>query len=188
MSKTIHLIRHGQSTANAGFAETGLDPGVVDARLSELGEEQVRQTHVLLRDVHYDLIVASPLTRAIQTASGIFMGRTTTPMVIEPLHRELLGNTGDKGRAPHHLKADFPHLDFDHLPDVWWHAEGELDHRGLHIETLDVMAQRIETFKFWLLKRPEKRIAVVGHGLFFYHMTGVHFENCQLHAWQGRGV
>ena len=185
MSKTIHLIRHGQSTANAGFAETGLDPGVVDARLSQLGEEQVRQTHHLLAGSHYDLIVASPLTRAIQTASGIFAGRNTTPMVIESTHRELLGNTGDKGRAVSSLKADFPHLDFGHLSDVWWYTEGDVDHRGLHVEPLEVMLHRIEVFKLWLAKRPEQRIAVVGHGLFFYHMTGVQFENCQLHVWQG---
>ena len=41
MAKSLDLIRHGQSTFNATYAETGLDPFEEDARLTELGRRQV---------------------------------------------------------------------------------------------------------------------------------------------------
>jgi glucosyl-3-phosphoglycerate phosphatase len=184
MPQTIHLIRHGQSTANVALAATGVDPIEFDPHLSPLGEEQVRQAKARHAGTPYDLIVASPLRRAIQTASGIFGERQNTPMIIEALHRERIENTGDVGRSPVHLKNDFPHLDFTHLPNVWWHAEGEPDHRGIHVESFDVLRGRVAAFKHWLDRRPEQRIAVIGHGTFFFHMTGVHFENCQMLEWR----
>jgi glucosyl-3-phosphoglycerate phosphatase len=184
MSQIIHLIRHGQSTANVALAATGVDPLEIDPPLSPLGEEQVRQSHLHHAERHYDLIVASPLRRAIQTASGIFAGRENVPFIVEALHRERIENTGDVGRSPRDLNTDFPHLDFTHLPDVWWHADGEPDHRGIHVEPFEVLHKRIRLFKDWLDSRPEQRIAVIGHGTFFFHMTGVRFENCQLLEWR----
>jgi glucosyl-3-phosphoglycerate phosphatase len=185
MPQTIHLIRHGQSTANVALAATGRDPLEFDPPLSPLGEHQVVQARTLHAARHYDLVVASPLRRAIQTASGIFGHRKGTPLIVESLHRERIENTGDVGRSPHHLKVDFPHLDFAHLPDIWWHTDGDPDHRGIHVEPIAVLQERVAVFKDWLDQRPEQRIAVIGHGTFFFHMTGVHFENCQLLEWRG---
>ena len=56
---TLHLVRHGESLAN-------------DAdRLSERGWEQARSLGRRLQGEGLELIVASPITRAQETAQGI---------------------------------------------------------------------------------------------------------------------
>ncbi len=179
MPHTILCIRHGQSTANVAYDETGIDPGVTDARLTPTGEAQVREARSLLRDRPVELVVVTPLTRALQTALGIFEGHPSNPrFVVEALHRERLEGSGDVGRAPVHLVAEYPTLDFDHLHDVWWHAEGEVGPSGLQVEPLDTTLQRVALFREYLAGRSERHVAVVGHGTFFYHLTGVFLPNC----------
>ena len=179
MPHTILCIRHGQSTANVAYDETGIDPGVTDARLTPTGEAQVREAREMLCDRPVELVVTTPLTRALQTALGIFEGHPSNPrFVVEALHRERLEGSGDVGRAPVHLVAEYPTLDFDHLHDVWWHAEGEVGPNGLQVEPLDTTLQRVGLFREYLAGRPERHVAVVGHGTFFYHLTGVFLPNC----------
>ena len=135
MTKIIHCIRHGQSTFNAHWAETGLDPMQPDAPLTELGHRLGAERAPELRPYAYELVVTSPLTRAIQTTLGLFGDLPSAPTIrVECLHREHLGNSCDQGRPPALLRREFPHLSFDHLEEVWWHRDGEPDHRGLVVE------------------------------------------------------
>ena len=120
--KTIVLIRHGQSTFNEHYERTGQDPGHVDARLTALGQQQARQAREELAATEFDIVVSSPLTRAIQTTHAIF-GHRDLPVHVTCRHREKLESSCDVGRSPLHLKEEFPHLDFDHLDDPWWHHE-----------------------------------------------------------------
>ena len=83
------------------------------------------------------------------------------------------------GRAASVLAAEFPDVAVDHLPEIWWHAEGEPDAQGVHIEPRTLFDARVLGFRDWLAARPERSIAVVGHGTFFYHLTGVWLDNCQ---------
>ena len=86
---TILCIRHGQSTFNAAWAATGADPMHYDARLSALGREQVAATRALLVPYPVEIVLVSPLTRAIETALGVFDGHPgAPPMRIVPLLRE----------------------------------------------------------------------------------------------------
>lgn len=177
--RSILCIRHGQSTANVAYDETGIDPGVPDARLTPKGEAQVAEARDLLRDHPVDLVVVTPLTRALQTAYGIFGGHPSTPrFVVEALHRERLEGSCDIGRAPAYLVAEYPTLDFSHLDDIWWHAEGDVDPRGFHVEPLETTLERVRLFRAFLTGRSERHVAVVGHGTFFYHLTGVFLPNC----------
>jgi broad specificity phosphatase PhoE len=181
MTKIVHCIRHGQSTFNAHWDEHGEDPGHFDARLTELGQRQVAERAPELRDHPYELVVTSPLTRAIQTTLGLFGDHPSRPPIhIECLHREHLESSCDVGRAPALLAQDFPHLAFDHLDEVWWHNEGELDPRGFVYEPSPVFEGRVEEFRRWLVGRPEKLIAVVGHGTFFNRLTGRFLSNCEV--------
>ena len=43
---------------------------------------------------------------------------------------------------------------------------------------LEVDIEPASAFRDWLRARPETTIAVVGHGTFFYHLTGTFLENC----------
>jgi len=181
MSKTIHCIRHGQSTFNAHWDVVGTDPLHFDATLSELGRRQVAEAAARVRDVPYELIVTSPLTRAIQTTLGLFRDHPSASRIrVECLHREHLANSCDVGRSPAALMREFPDLAFDHLEDVWWHRAGEPDERGIVVEPDDTLAARVEQFRAWLAGRSERLIAVVGHGTFFYHLTGRYLQNCEI--------
>ncbi len=176
MPKHVHLIRHGQSTFNAAYAIDGIDPLHFDARLTPLGLEQVAAARVEAAGLEPELIVTSPLTRAIQTTIGIFGER---PVLVEALHREHCYSSCDVGRAPADLAAEFPHLTFGHLADIWWHHGPDANEHGICIEPMDMLMGRVEDFRRWLMARPEREIAVIGHGTFFLHLTGERFENCQ---------
>lgn len=182
MAKIVHCIRHGQSTFNAVYAPSRGDPLHFDARLSDLGHRQVHDAAEIVSDTAYDLVVTSPLTRALQTTFGAFGEHPARPpIIVEALHRELLANSCDVGRAPHLLREEFPRVAFDHLEEVWWHREGTADARGIHVEPIETLQARVAAFRGWLAARPEKTIAVVGHGTFFFHLTGGHhFANCEI--------
>jgi broad specificity phosphatase PhoE len=180
--KTIHLIRHGQSTFNAALAETGVDPLHPDARLTPLGRAQVTAARQAYAGLAPELVVTTPLTRAIETALGIF-GGGKAQIVVEALHREKATDSCDVGRSPGLLAAEFPMLRFEHLADPWWHA-ADLDHRGIPVEPEPVFHGRLEGFRAWLRARPERVIAAVGHGTFFRHLSGAaSFANCELVTW-----
>src|SRR3712207_1428223 len=161
MIKVVHCIRHGQSTFNAAWAAAQEDPLHWDAPLSELGRRQVEAAAARVRDIPYELIVTSPLTRALQTTLGIFKDHPSVGrVVVECLHREHLANSCDVGRAPTLLLQEFPQLAFDHLDEVWWHKDGEPDERGLVVEPHETLAHRVGRFRAWLENRPERLIAV----------------------------
>jgi broad specificity phosphatase PhoE len=180
-TRKMLCIRHGQSTFNAAWAASPADPLFWDARLSDLGREQVRKARDALRRHPVEAVLVSPLTRAIETAIGVFDGHPTAPpMRIVPLLRERVENSCDVGRAPGELAAEFPSFDFAHLPPVWWHCDGEPDHRGIHVEPEDVVRARVDQFRTSLRSRDERLIAVVGHGTFLYHLTGRVLANCEV--------
>lgn len=180
--KSILLIRHGQSTFNAHYEKTGEDPGHFDARLTPLGQQQAEEAGRLLADEPVDLVITSPLTRAIQTGQAIFAHRSL-PFHITCRHRERLESSCDVGRAPHELKADFPHLDFDHLAPVWWHHVPDAT-GPFSTEPVDGFETRVKAFREWLHDHEIQRIAVIGHGTFFHALTGHWMRNCEVQRWK----
>jgi len=152
-----------------------------DARLSDVGMEQVRATREQLRSVAVDLVITSPLTRALQTAVGLFSDHPSAPAIlVEALHRERVENISDIGSNPALLSREFPSVRLDHLPEVWWHASETPDERGITVEPIEAVQVRAATFKDLLLQRSEQTIAVVGHGTFFYHLLGKALANCEI--------
>lgn len=139
-SKTVLCIRHGESTFNAFASANGVDPLHYDARLSEMGEDQVRRAREMLRNVAIDLVITTPLTRALQTAAGLFVDHPSSPpILVEALHRERVENSCDVGRSPALLSKAFPAFTFDHLPEVWWHNHANPDERGVCIEPVELV-------------------------------------------------
>lgn len=182
MSDTrILCVRHGESTFNAIHEATGRDPGHVDAPLSERGRRQVEAARTSLHGIPVELVVTSPLTRALQTTAGIFSDHPTRPAIlVEALHRECQESSCDIGRAASILASEFPDFTLDHLPEIWWHAEGQAGPGGFHVEPRRLFDARVADFRDWLIERPERVIAVVGHCTFFYHLTGRWMENCEV--------
>jgi len=181
MSETTRIvcIRHGESTFNAAHRLGGGDPGHRDARLTPRGQAQAREARQRLTDIPFELVVVSPLTRAIETAAIVFGEHPNQPRVlVEVLHRECQESSCDVGRATSEIAAEFPHLDVGHLPEIWWHAEPGCEVGGYPVEPRHLFDARVAGFRDWLRTRPESTIAVVGHGTFFYHLTGTFLENC----------
>jgi len=54
------------------------------------------------------LLVVSPLTRALQTATLAFGPQLACPALVEPLLRERLYLSSDVGRHPQDLAQEFP--------------------------------------------------------------------------------
>lgn len=181
MVQDVYLIRHGQSTFNAAFAASGVDPMHFDARVSEKGAEQIAQARQAALDLNVDLVVASPLTRALQTATGLFHG-ATVPIIVSSIHAERLEHSCDVGRVPAVLSDEYPALDFAHLDDCWWHR-GETGEGDFTVEPEPVVMDRVAAFSQWISSRPEATVAVVGHGEFFQRLTGHYMENCEIMRW-----
>lgn len=182
--KQIHLIRHAQSEHNARAQMVAdedvvrMDPALRDAPLTTLGHAQA---HALAQEVaglpQIELVVTSPLTRAIQTMLAAF-GDHPAPRLVEPLHREHLDSFCDVGSPPAVLSAAFPTLRFDHLDDPWWYVTQNAPPPFAR-EDIDHFEARVAAFRHWLAARPETTIAVVGHGTFLRRMTGIPFANAQ---------
>lgn len=178
---TILCIRHGESTFNAAWAASPTDPMHWDARLSARGREQVRHARDAVQAHPVEVVLVSPLTRAIETALGLFEGHPASPaMEVVPLLRERVENSCDVGRPPAALAAEFPAVDVAHLADPWWHHDGEADERGICVEPIAVVQARAAQFRQDVLARPERVVALVGHGTFFYHLTGRAMANCEV--------
>ncbi|MFM9886455.1 MAG: histidine phosphatase family protein [Burkholderiales bacterium] len=83
----FHLMRHGATEHNLRGLRCG---GDLDIELADLGRHQVRQAavHVRAMQPRIDLIVASALKRARETASIVSEALDGVPIVIEPLLNE----------------------------------------------------------------------------------------------------
>lgn len=75
----LYIIRHGESQGNIGL-------DVEDPKLTETGHKQAELLALRLRNIKFDAILSSPLTRAIQTATPLSELRKTPITVIHSLH------------------------------------------------------------------------------------------------------
>lgn len=109
------FIRHAESVYNAYKKVWWCgDPGVIDAPLSPKGERQALRTAASIADKDVEVVFASPLTRALQTAALLFPGKR---IVALPLLRERGHTACDQGRVRAELMAEFPHADLSHVPE-----------------------------------------------------------------------
>ncbi|MEZ4503240.1 MAG: histidine phosphatase family protein [Dehalococcoidia bacterium] len=180
-SVRVFLLRHGHSTFQESYEVTNVDPGIIDAPLSDRGRAQVAAAARDVARLAPDLVVTSPLTRAIETTLGVVRDAEVR-IRVDPLVRERLGDACDVGRAPTALAEAYPALDFAHLPEVWWHR-GPPDERGLPIEPRELLQQRVDRFRAWLAGREEERILVVSHSGFLRYLSGEQLDNCVVREW-----
>lgn len=85
---TVLLARHGQTDWNA----TGRYHGQANVPLNETGHRQAEGLAMVLSSHDLDLIVSSPLDRALDTARAVAAGRAT-PVVVD--HRLLEVDVGE---------------------------------------------------------------------------------------------
>lgn len=174
---SIYFIRHAQSKFNAIFKVTRVDPIMYDSPLSDLGKEQAIATREDIAKLDIRRVIVSPFTRTLQTASLIF--GDDYPFEISRHVREQLSNSCDVGSRPDILRKNYPHLDFGDLPDVWWH-QGEKDHRGISVESHEILLERTGKFVESLREDDVHATAIVTHGNFIHALTDIHTDNCEI--------
>ena len=113
------LMRHGQSEFNLHFSATKRDPGIEDPRLTPLGQSQAEAAGQALRGQGITRILASPYTRALQTAAPAACA-LGLPVRVHPGVRERAHFACDIGSSRTTLASAWPEHDFSALDEVWW--------------------------------------------------------------------
>jgi glucosyl-3-phosphoglycerate phosphatase len=164
----MFLLRHGQSYFNLHFNHTRRDPGIEDPELTPLGHEQAQAAAAKLARTALTRIIVSPYTRALQTAQP-FLRTHDAPIVIMHEVRERAAFSCDVGSSPQALAARFPHHDFEHLPQQWWH-------HGL--EPIESTVARADAFRREMAAREDDATTLlVSHWAFILALAGYSAEN-----------
>jgi broad specificity phosphatase PhoE len=172
------LLRHGQSEFNVVFTATRRDPGIIDAPLTALGEEQAERAAAALAAEGIRRILVSPYTRALQTAEPIAR-RLGVPLLVTARVRERFAFTCDIGSPRSALAAAWPEHDFSALEEIWWPAAEE---SGAEV------AARAARFRAEIAALPDwAGTLVVSHWGFILSLTGHSAANgewlrCDPHA------
>ena len=164
------LLRHGQSWFNHHFTLTRRDPGIEDPALTPLGEQQAEDAAAALADAGIRRILASPYTRALQTAAPLAR-RLGLSVQVHPGVRERYAFTCDVGTARSTLASTWPTQDFTGIEEVWWPQEEE---------TADGVIARAARFRAEMAALPDwQHTLVVSHWGFILSMTGISANNGQ---------
>ncbi len=164
------LLRHGQSEFNLHFTATRRDPGIEDPRLTPLGHQQAEAAALELADQGVRRIVASPYTRALQTAQPLAQ-RLGTPVLVNVAVRERYAFKCDIGSPVADLRQAWPGHDFSAIDEVWWPAENEPE---THV------IARAARFRAEMAADPAwQDTVVVSHWGFILAMTGTSVANGQ---------
>lgn len=140
--KQLYFIRHGESVGNA----EGWYAGRIDTPLTEKGRQQAQAAGRKAKQegMNFDLIISSPLSRALDTARivaeevGYPLDKIqSNPMLIER-------NYGQMGGKP--WQAD---VDFDNVIDA---------------ESSDELLARAKEVIAWLHQIEEDKVLIVCHG------------------------
>lgn len=164
------LLRHGQSEFNLAFTKTRRDPGITDPKLTPLGHEQASAAAAALGVHGITRILASPYTRALQTAQPV-ADALGLPIQIHPTVRERYAFTCDIGSPISALAATWPAHDFSGIEEVWW-PQAE--------EGAEGVIRRAAAFRAEMVAHAEwATTLVVSHWGFILSMTGRSMENGQ---------
>lgn len=76
-----------------------------------------------MKNTEVDVILVSPLRRALHTCSIIFEGhKSKAQVIVEPAFREIMESANDIGTEIRESIAKYPHFNFDNIkdPDAWF--------------------------------------------------------------------
>ena len=181
MNKEVYLIRHGQSEANVAL-DLDNPNFYYDAKLTSLGKEQAQDTQKKLKNLDFDLVLCSPLTRALQTFTLIFPNLSQEAVIL-PFVREHSLCSSEVGRQPSILAKEFPEFKFDNLKNFWWNNNIYIDEKKIIFESMEDLDKRVLIFKKWIQNRGEKKIALVSHGTFISRIINYLLNNCEFEIW-----
>jgi broad specificity phosphatase PhoE len=142
-------------------------PDIVDSPLTETGIQQCSARRAQASLLNPQVMIVSPLLRAIQTAKLSFADHHQVPWIAHEGCREDLGLLACNKRRPlSTIKADYPDLDTSLMideEDVMWDPNDR--------EMAAAKSDRVYDFLVnFISKRPEEELAVVGHSAWLFHM------------------
>ncbi|MBI2588942.1 histidine phosphatase family protein [Candidatus Saccharibacteria bacterium] len=143
--KTIYFVRHGESEANVASLGSGSE---FDTPLTDNGRAQAKKAGKDLKHKQIQLIICSPLSRTVDTATIIAkeMGYDPKKIITSPYFIERAYGV------------------YSHKPDKIYLADALADTLHESAETAEVMHARISKGLDWLKNLKEDRILVVSHG------------------------
>ncbi len=152
--KKIYFIRHGESEANAG----GIIRPENEIELTKIGHEQADFVGERVKNLDVDVIIASTLLRARQTAEHISK-ETGIEVETSPLFIERRYPSVGIGLTKHHPTVqEIEYLMINRFEDeTAVHSDEET-----FVELKERTIQALE----YLTNRPEENILVVTHGIF----------------------
>lgn len=164
MEKTIYCIRHGYALHNKLFWDIGRRAysEFRDTPLLEEGYNQAKQLGKNWSEINnIQLVVVSPCTRTLETASFIFKDRNIPFIAKDFLVEYPLGGEEicNQRKDIEDLEFKYPYVIFHNLPE-------KLKWDPLKEETLHQLDDRIEEMFHWIGQRKETNIAVVSHSSF----------------------
>ncbi|HZH47780.1 MAG TPA: histidine phosphatase family protein [Roseococcus sp.] len=165
------FLRHGQSEFNLHFTRTRVDPGIIDPKLTELGQAQAAAAAEALAERDIRRIIVSPYTRALQTAAPV-AERLGLPLSITPLVRERYAFACDIGSPVSALRESFPSHGFHAVDEVWWPDEEE---------PAEQVIARAARLRAELAARDDwAHTLVVSHWGFILSFTGISVKNGEI--------
>lgn len=146
MPTTFFFVRHGESEANA----TGVFSGRRDSPLTDRGRRQADVVADALRDSAFDRIVATPLSRSLDTAL-VIARRRKMPVYVE---RDLIEiDVGERTGATYDEVRGLPA----------WRDDGFVAWPGG--ETLEQVLERaLRAIRRLARETPGAAVLVIGHG------------------------
>jgi broad specificity phosphatase PhoE len=166
--KTIHFVRHGEGTHNV-TTNYHLE-SEFDANLTAKGRQQAAAAGVYLALHHLDLVIVSPLSRALQTAEGalqVYSEHTShqPPVLIHEACRESM-QFGEEPCNRRRTKSEIQAL-FPFVQDFVHHAhEAEHDAMWTGSESSEQLEERARSVLNFIAQRRESNICVVTHSVF----------------------
>jgi len=185
-TKVVHFVRHAIGTHNVHREYRALHN--LDARLTDTGQEQCRALAAKIAAANKtdntalyhlresaQLVVTSPLTRCIQTATISFQ-QLQLPVMAHPAVRETVNYNCDRRRTVAEIAADFDStVDFSQVlsphDDLWAAYEESLgcyETYDQHRESGELykVADRGRHFFEWLDTCHESHVVVCSHAAF----------------------
>ena len=149
----IYIVRHGETDWNI---EQKMQ-GHTDIPLNTKGKQQAREIATHLKDIDFDIIYASPLSRAYETALIINTRHNASIIKVNALKERQFGEL--EGKTYEEVNAYHPALLFT---ESWNYP----DYRPPGGESVNDIKKRVVNFTNNILKKHRgKSVLIVSHGV-----------------------
>ena len=157
-NKTIYFVRHGEAAGNSGgFSQTASTP------LTETGHQQAKKVAERFTNLPVDVVLASTMDRAKNTAQYIAKQKNLTVEITEYFHEftkpaSVQGASHDSEEYQLYMKNEA-----EHYTDPTWRFEDG--------ENFSDVLKRVSDGVDMLEKRAEDHLVVVSHGRLLRFLT-----------------